>query len=494
MNIFTRYLPLSRQIFFSLALLLIVSLGVFSIISSYHQRKSYIEQKDNNLHHEINILSREINYALRNSNALTIQGVKNDSSAQEILDIISSSFAVGIDVYSTGGTHIYKSSSDYSAVYHGASSHGTGAALPVTLLEKLDSVSSSIIIPEHISDSTLVASIYSHIYNKEGEKTAICRITYPDTYLSSAIPSQLSSRMTITLVILLTVALIISLVISQNITRPLREITRAITSTSSSGGSSPISRDVPMELRKIVSAYNAMLPRIESESQELAQEEKERAWREMARIVAHEINNPLTPRRLAVQHHQMTFDASSPDAASKTSRLCDILLSQIDTLSQIATSFAEFSSSQREARSGRCDLRSVIGNVVGLYTGKNISSTLPEYPVIVPLEATSIVQILSNMVKNAIEATRGDIPLTIDISLFIEDTHAVISIKDNGSGIPDDVLKNIFSPNFTTKNSGRGMGLSITEKIVKNAGGDIICNSQVGKGTEFVIKLPLISQ
>jgi signal transduction histidine kinase len=98
------------------------------------------------------------------------------------------------------------------------------------------------------------------------------------------------------------------------------------------------------------------------------------------------------------------------------------------------------------------------------------------------------------MVKNAIEATRQDTPLTIDISLFIEDTHAVISIKDNGSGIPDDVLKNIFSPNFTTKNSGRGMGLSITEKIVKNAGGDIICRSQVGKGTEFVIKLPLISQ
>ncbi|MBQ2422290.1 MAG: HAMP domain-containing histidine kinase, partial [Flavobacteriales bacterium] len=98
------------------------------------------------------------------------------------------------------------------------------------------------------------------------------------------------------------------------------------------------------------------------------------------------------------------------------------------------------------------------------------------------------------MVKNAIEATRGDIPLTIGISLFIEDTHAVVSIKDNGSGIPDDVLKNIFSPNFTTKNSGRGMGLSITEKIVKNAGGDIICRSQVGKGTEFVIKLPLISQ
>ena len=493
MNIFSRYLPLSRQIFFSLAMLLIVSLGVFSIISSYHQRKSYIEQKDNNLQHEINILSREINYALRNSSATTIKEIKYDNATQEILDIISASFAVGIDVYSTGGTHIYKSSSDYSAVYHGASSHSMGAALPLALLEKLHSVSSSIIIPEHISDSTLVASIYSHIYHKEGEKTAICRITYPDTYLSSAIPSQLSSRMTITLVILLTLSLIISLIISRSITRPLREITRAITSTSSSGGSSPITSDVPVELQKIVNAYNAMLPRIESESQELAQGEKERAWKEMARIVAHEINNPLTPMRLAVQHHQMTFDASSPDATSKTLRLCDILLSQIDTLSQIATSFAEFSSSQRSSSSGRCDIKSVIGNVVGLYTGKNISSTLPDVPVIVPLEATSIVQILSNMIKNAIEATRQDTPLKIDISLSLEDTQAVVSIKDNGCGIPDDALKNIFSPNFTTKNSGRGMGLSIIEKIVKNAGGDIICLSQVGKGTEFVIKLPLIS-
>lgn len=493
MNIFTRYLPLSRQIFFSLAMLLIVSLGVFSIISSYHQRKSYIEQKDNNLHHEINILSREINYALRNSNALTIQGVKNDSSAQEILDIISSSFAVGIDVYSTGGTHIYKSSSDYSAVYHGASSHGTGAALPVTLLEKLDSVSSSIIIPEHISDSTLVASIYSHIYNKEGEKTAICRITYPDTYLSSAIPSQLSSRMTITLVILLSLSLIISLIISRSITRPIRKIADVIKTTSSLGKSSPITGHVPMELREVVDAYNAMLPVLESQSQAMAQEEKERAWKQMARIVAHEINNPLTPMRLSVQHHQMTFDAAAPSAKEKTDKLCSVLLSQIDTLSHIATSFAEFSTSQNESRSGRCDIKGVIANVVGLYTGKNISSTLPECPVIVPLEATAVVQILSNMIKNAIEATRDDTPLKIDITLSMKDSHAIISIKDNGCGIPEEALKNIFTPSFTTKNSGRGMGLSIIEKIVKNSGGEIKCLSQVGAGTEFVIKLPLIS-
>ncbi|MBQ1276339.1 MAG: HAMP domain-containing histidine kinase, partial [Flavobacteriales bacterium] len=488
-----RYLPLSRQIFFSMSLMMIVCLGVFSIITSYHSRKSYIEQKEANLQHDVNILSREINYALRESGVLTSGCMENEPHLQEMLDVISSSHAVGIDLYTTSGSHIYKSATDYTAVYHGSASHSRGSSLPVSLVEKIDSTTSSIVIPEHTS-SALIESIYSRLYNNVGDFIAISRITYPDAYTSSSDSYNLSSRMTTTLVILLTVALIISLVISQNITRPLREITRAITSTSSSGGSSPISRDVPIELRKIVNAYNAMLPRIESESQVLAQEEKERAWREMARIVAHEINNPLTPMRLAVQHHQMTFDASSPDATSKTSRLCDILLSQIDTLSQIATSFAEFSSSQREARSGRCDLRSVIRNVVGLYTGKNISSTLPECPVIVPIEATSIVQILSNMIKNAIEATRGDIPLTIDISLFIEDTHAVISIKDNGSGIPDDVLKNIFSPNFTTKNSGRGMGLSITEKIVKNAGGDIICNSQVGKGTEFVIKLPLISQ
>ena len=197
--------------------------------------------------------------------------------------------------------------------------------------------------------------------------------------------------------------------------------------------------------------------------------------------------------RLSVQSFALTFDPHSENAKKKAEELCNILIEQIDTLSYIASSFASFSTSEHATAEASCDISKIVPLAAGIYRTKDISIHVSSEELNIPLDKTSVVQIVSNMIKNALEAAKKDTPIHINISVSSENEFAVLSIKDNGIGMSQKVIDEIFKPSFTTKTSGMGMGLAIIHRMVYTVCGSIKCVSEEGKGSEFIIKIPLLS-
>ena len=250
------------------------------------------------------------------------------------------------------------------------------------------------------------------------------------------------------------------------------------------------------EIGVLVREYNKMVRKVEESAALLAQSEREGAWREMAKQVAHEIKNPLTPMKLNIQHLQSALRSNHPKLTELTKRMADSMLEQIDNLSYIATEFSSFAKLP-EARPEVIVLNEFLEKTVPLYynePGVDVTLSLPEETLTVHADRSQVNRIITNLLQNAVqaidvEAQRG----TINISLTAKNEGAaLIAVQDNGRGIEPDVAERIFRPYFTTKSSGSGLGLAMTRKMVELWKGRIWFESEPGRGTTFFVELPLI--
>lgn len=248
------------------------------------------------------------------------------------------------------------------------------------------------------------------------------------------------------------------------------------------------------EIGMLVKEYNNMVQKLEENAIILAQSERESAWREMARQVAHEIKNPLTPMRLNIQHLQQALRNNYPNARELAQKVSDSLIEQIDNLSYIASEFSNFAK-MPEARPEKVDVNALVDNAMELYvTDSNTAISLKKYsePLWVYSDKSQLLRVLTNLLENAKQAIPPGRAGHIEVKVDKEDRHAIISVADNGAGISEAVRKRIFQPYFTTKSSGTGLGLTMTKKIIEFSNGDIWFETEEGKGTTFFIKLPLV--
>jgi nitrogen fixation/metabolism regulation signal transduction histidine kinase len=226
---------------------------------------------------------------------------------------------------------------------------------------------------------------------------------------------------------------------------------------------------------------------------QLAKSERESAWREMARQVAHEIKNPLTPMKLSVQHLRKAWDEQSGDFNQRLQRFTRIMTEQIDSLSAIATEFSDFAIMPLPV-SEELDIIEIITSVISMYTGmENIEINLEtsETSARTTGDRKQLVRVFTNLLNNATQAISNKEKGLIKIAVYKRVKTYVIDIADNGNGIPDELAGMIFLPNFTTKSGGAGLGLAIVRGIIINMGGDITFVS--GKdGTVFTVTIPLI--
>ncbi len=246
------------------------------------------------------------------------------------------------------------------------------------------------------------------------------------------------------------------------------------------------------EIGALIAAYNQMLEQLEESRRLLAKTEREGAWREMARQVAHEIKNPLTPMKLGVQQLQRVLQSRPERAVEASARLAQTLLTQIDLLTQIANSFSQFASLPPDHKEPVA-MRKLIEEVVGLYQVSEeaeLVAVLPENELWVMGQAGNLNRVFGNLVKNALQAIPEDRKGRVEIVLESRNDEVVVRVKDNGEGIPVEIQYRVFEPNFSTKTSGMGLGLAITRRIVENHGGEIEFVSTPGKGTEFIVRLP----
>ena len=296
--------------------------------------------------------------------------------------------------------------------------------------------------------------------------------------------------------VMLIMFMVLTFFASRSLTVPLRLLADKLKRTSLTGRNEMLAYEGADEIGMLVNEYNRMLLNLEQNKEELAMQEKEAAWREMARQVAHEIKNPLTPMKLSLQYLQKAIAEKKPNTEQLIEKISHTLITQINILSDIATSFSSFTS-MPEPKQEPVDVAVALRKSADLHndpaTGV-IETKIEADTAIVMADESLLVRTFNNLLLNAIQAVPANRKPYIRITLEKDaENKVLIAIKDNGSGIPKDIRGKVFIPNFSTKYTGSGIGLAVAKRGIENAGGQIWFETEEGKGTTFYISLPLAS-
>jgi two-component system, NtrC family, nitrogen regulation sensor histidine kinase NtrY len=249
------------------------------------------------------------------------------------------------------------------------------------------------------------------------------------------------------------------------------------------------------EIGELVVEYNKMVNKLGESAAALAKSEREGAWREMARQVAHEIKNPLTPMKLSIQYLQKAIDNNQSNVKELTANVAATLVEQIDHLAKIAADFSQFANIGN-TNTTKFDLHEIINSLKALYLpyhNVQFKWNAVARPVLINADKTQMNRLFTNLFQNAVEAAEDEKECTITVSEMLSDTKILISVSDNGMGILPEMQPKIFAPNFTTKSSGTGLGLAMCKSIVEQAHGKIWFETLIGKGTTFFVELPVIN-
>lgn len=289
------------------------------------------------------------------------------------------------------------------------------------------------------------------------------------------------------------VLLAMSLIAVKALTKPLRLITQRIRRTTLSGDNKPLEYHSDDEIGVLIGEYNRMLINLAENRAALARNEKEAAWREMAKQVAHEIKNPLTPMKLLLQQLQRVLAGEGQEHLA--ARYIRTLLAQIDTMSDIATSFSSFAQ-MPIPKDETFDIGQVLRQTIQLHSqqGVEITSELADGTYIVAGDSQFMGRIFTNLIINGLQSVPEGRKSNIQVKLNMRPHQRIlIEIRDNGEGIPEHIQPRIFAPNFTTKAQGSGIGLAIAKRGVEHSGGTIWFETEIGRGTSFFIEIPLVS-
>ena len=280
------------------------------------------------------------------------------------------------------------------------------------------------------------------------------------------------------------------------LTVPLKLVTQKLKQTTLTGKNEKLEYQSADEIGILVNEYNQMLLKLEENKNELAIREKEAAWREMARQVAHEIKNPLTPMKLSLQYLQKAIAEKRDNMEALISKISQTLITQIEILSDIATSFSNFTALP-DLKPERLQISSVLKQSLDLHSNPaevHITTNMQEGDFEVIADENILMRSFNNLIINAIQAIPADRKPEIKVSLQARQGHVLISFQDNGCGVPADIRHKIFVPNFSTKFTGSGIGLAIVKKGIESAGGRIWFETEENVGTTFYIELPIAQE
>ena len=335
-------------------------------------------------------------------------------------------------------------------------------------------------------------SAYSDLVN--GDYSVIGYIAVPFFISSNLIKAQINSLLAILIPIYMTIMLasiLLTFFISKKITNPIITMGEKLKKLKIDQHNEKIIYHQQDEIGLLVEQYNQMVDEVEQSTALLAQQEREEAWKTMARQVAHEIKNPLTPMKLSIQQLQRMQKIQPENFEEHFKKATHLLIEQIDNLTLIANEFSYFAkmpATQVEevdmatkAQTSIELFRTEVENRIQInYHGK-------PFDVWAMSDEKLILQVFNNLIKNAIQALNKKTNGQIDVTIEEHPETILIKVADNGPGIPDEIKDQVFVPNFTTKTTGMGMGLVITKKIVEDSGG-IIHFTSSEQGTCFFLE------
>lgn len=332
---------------------------------------------------------------------------------------------------------------------------------------------------------------YSYINDPKYKPLAILEIQYEDTeaFINSEL-KEILWRLVAVNILMVFIAIFLAYFLARYITKTLKTVEDNIEKTQLDKRNEKIeTAQLPSELTTLVNAYNGMIDQLEGSAVKLAQNEREAAWREMAKQVAHEIKNPLTPMRLTVQSFERRFDPEDPEVHQKIKEYSSTLIQQIDTMSSIASAFSNFADMPAQ-QSETLDVPKIVKLSLDIFNERYIHFTTTKEEILANFDRTQLIRVVTNLVKNAVQATKAITDPKIIVEVKEVDQMIEISVIDNGHGITEENKQKIFEPKFTTKSSGMGLGLAMVKNIVETYKGTITFTSESGKGTMFVVVFP----
>jgi two-component system nitrogen regulation sensor histidine kinase NtrY len=292
------------------------------------------------------------------------------------------------------------------------------------------------------------------------------------------------------------IAGIVALFITNRITRSFSFISDKMKEVNLGSNNEAIDWKRDDEIGQLVKEYNKMVGKLDDSATALAKSEREGAWREMARQVAHEIKNPLTPMKLSLQYLQKAISTDAGNVRELTANVAQTLVEQINHLNQIAGEFSQFANIGNP-RHEVFDLHEILYLLIQLYSADDrvqLDCTPLPQQVLIDADRTHINRLFTNLIQNAIQAVPENRIAQILIEEELRDNKILVKVSDNGMGIPEEMRSKIFTPNFTTKTSGTGLGLAMCKGIVEQAKGSIWFETKAGEGSVFFVELPLTDQ
>jgi nitrogen fixation/metabolism regulation signal transduction histidine kinase len=340
-------------------------------------------------------------------------------------------------------------------------------------------------------------SAYIPFYNSDNKVLAYLNLPY--FRLQSVIAKEISNLIVSVInftLLLIIITMSLAVIISDRLTSPLAMLSKGIANVAVGKKSEHLTYDGKDEIGELVKQYNRMLDEIEESTYKLANSEREFAWREMAKQIAHEIKNPLTPMKLNVQQLLKSWNDKVAGFDKMLNRFTKNQIEYIDNLSSIASAFSAFAKMPVTNPVEVNLLEQVSINLELFKNTENVDFKVHwphESKIIIYADKEQLNGVFSNLIKNGIQSVPAGRQGHITLNLEVKSDKVVVSVSDNGSGIPEGLRKNLFTPNFTTKSSGMGLGLSITRKYIESANGRIWFESEVNKGSVFYFELPVLS-
>lgn len=456
-----------------------LSLAAFAFIGMAtiaYFRQTAIQHQQERLIETVNVLVRSISLA--------------EAPPGDALSIsrLSKTHKVDINLYSREG---YLLASSAPFLFRGQEKEPQLAARALRALEEKEF--RPVVLDEEVNGRAY-KSAYVTLPDEAGGPACFLQIPYTasDQAMQESVVEFMGALFNV-YVFLLLMGGALAIAVANSITRPLAAIGDKLRSFSL-GNNEPLEWGSPDEIGDLVEAYNQMIAKLEESTEKLRQSEREGAWREMAKQVAHEIKNPLTPMKLSIQYLQHAQRSDPERAAAMIERVSQTMIEQIDGLTHIATEFSNFAKMPR-AENETLALNQVLASVYNLFTehqepAEDIELILPEKTLRAFADKKQLVRVLTNLVKNAQQAIPEGRKGRIALQLFRQEGCSVIKVSDNGAGIPEEARAKVFQPNFTTKSSGMGLGLAMCKGIVEAAGGRLYFETQPGVGTDFFVELP----
>jgi len=465
--------------------LVIIASVLIAVTTIYQYREQTEDYHNKRLERKEKAINLAISYELNRENTQALEAKLLYENFDKKLNEISDIHNLDISIYNLKGDRIRSSNIKYL--------EGTTVTnLSKKILNKMvNTTSNSVVLSKKFKNGEDYKFSLTYLLDVKLNPIGILGVPYlQDNTFQKEELKEFLIRLSLVYVLILMIGIIISYFLSKYITKSLEYVSEKMSVTTlDKTNKKIILESASEEIHNLVNSYNNMIDQMEESAVKLAQIERKSAWREMAKQVAHEIKNPLTPMRLTVQSFAYKFDPTDPNIKQKLHEYSESLIQQIDTMSSIASAFSDFAqmpSHKKEA----LNIVEEVKKAVDIFHESYINFYPEKEVVIVKLDKTQLTRVVTNLITNAIHALNNRKNPKINVKTFENKTQVFLEVKDNGIGILEEDVSKIFEPKFTTKSSGMGLGLSMVKNIIEAYNGTITFQSEVNKGTTFTVMLP----